>query len=196
MILFELIGAALMDREFAGYADKAKRAVVRALNRGMSAGQTFIGSAVAKDVGLKVGDVKRALRMQKATYGKPEALLAASLTRMPLIKFGAKGANPSRGKGRGVSYRIGRMGRKTLPHAFITTVYTAGPVDYWQRHGGHTGVFVRVGRSRLKIREVSGPSLGHVFAKFRAEALSRATAQFTKALDHELSRLQPTGGGQ
>lgn len=192
MILFELIGAALLEREFAGYATKAQRAVARALNRGITAGQTFMASSVAKDAGLKVRDVKAKMRARTATAAKPEATLATNLKRIPLAAFGAKGPTPSRGRGRGVSYRIGRMGRKTLPHAFIATVRRAGTSDF---HSGHTGVFGRVGASRLPIKQKYGPSLGQVFARYRADALARAHAQFAKTIDHELSRLAPTGGG-
>jgi hypothetical protein len=194
MILFELIGAALMQREFAGYAPKAQRAVVRALNRGIAAGHTFMASQTAKDVGIKVRDVKKAIRVHTASAAKPEARLATSLRRISLMKFGATGPTPSRGRGRGVRYRIGRMGRKTLPHAFIATMKN-GHVGVLQRFdaGGNRGAR---GPRGGKTKALFGPSLGHIFARYRNGGLARAYAQFAKTLDHELSRLRPSGGAE
>jgi hypothetical protein len=45
-------------------------------------------------------------------------------------------------------------------------------------------------RSQLPIKQLYGPSIGHVFAKFRAQGLARAEEMFQKTLDHELERAE------
>jgi hypothetical protein len=157
----------------AEYPERTTRALVRAMNRGIAAAKTFMASNIAKDVGMKVGDVRDALPMQEATFGRPEARLAASLRRIPLIKMGATGPYPSRGRG-AVRFR----GRR-YEGAFIAVM-----------RSGHRGIYRRVGRQRLPLtKELRGPSLGHVFRKFRSQGIARAIEMFDRNFAHELKRL-------
>jgi hypothetical protein len=148
-------------------------AVARALNRSIGSGRTIMAREMAGDMGLQVGVVKDAIKQKDATPSRLEAKLATSLKRIPLIDFKAKGPEPSRGKGRGVGYRIGGQ-TKRLDHAFIATM-----------RSGHRGVFLRKGDRRLPIREAFGPSLGHVFIKFRPMGIARCAEQLRKNLVSE-----------
>lgn len=154
---------------------KVDLANVRSINRGLSSARTLMGRLIAADTGLRVTDVRNALPIQEATVGRQIGRLWASLKRIPLIRFKARGPEPSRGKGTGVRYALGR-GRGHAPHAFIATVGT----------GRHRGVFMRKGNKRLPIRELHGPSLGRVFAKFRPQGLARAQEVFEQTFDHEM----------
>jgi len=166
------------------YPKKAQRASVRALNKAAKSGKTLLGRKIAKDMGVNVGDISRAISVRRATPTSFCVILGASLKRIPLIKFKAKATK------RGVSYRAGSK-RKKLAGAFIATT-----------PGGHTGVFMRKpGASRrspegaeLPIGERFGPSIGHVFLKYSGEAVARAQEQFPKDLAHEL-RFAFTEGG-
>lgn len=166
-----------------------KKAAVRAMNRGMAAGRTIMTKSISQDTGLKSGTVRDALVYQQASFSQPEASLAASLKRIPLIEFNAKDSGVNRGTGRrsnavirgvrsrtgsGVTYKL-PTGAGRIPDAFIATMAS-----------GHRGVFVRAGRGRLPIRERFGPSIGHVFSKYRADALARVIEMFQKNFGHEL----------
>jgi hypothetical protein len=188
MIEITLSGSDELLVDLAQAPESTTRAMVRALNRAIASTRTFMARAVARDVGLKYGDVLAAFRLRQATASAPEASVGASLKRIPLIKFGARGPEPSRGRGRGVTYAIGQGSRGRQPQAFIATVGTSG----------HRGVFVRdqrgggsVRKSRgawsknLPIRELYGPSLGHVFGKYRAQGLDVAREAFAKNFAHE-----------
>lgn len=163
------------------YPERTTRAMVRAMNRGIASGQTLMASLIAKDLGLKVSDVKTAMPVTPATFGRPIARFGASLKRIPLIKFGARGPEPSRGRGTGVRYRMAG-GRGHIPSAFIATM-----------RSGHRGVFKRAGPARLPINELHGPSLGHVFRKFRPQGVARVQEMFEKNFAHEMKRLGDTG---
>jgi len=177
MLSIEITGVDAADRVLEEYPRGAQRVIVRALNRGINSAKTFMGGAVARDMKLRVGDVKAALSLQKASFDRPEAKLGAPTKRIPLIAFGARGTR------RGGVTAAG----KRYPHAFIATM-----------PGGHVGVFERVpganrrgpkpNRSQLPIEEKFGASIGHVFAKFRAQGLARAEEMFKTTLDHELER--------
>jgi hypothetical protein len=150
------------------------RAAARAMNRGILSGQTVMVKAIAADTGMRQKDVRDALVLKEANVNRLEASLAASLKRIALVDFDAKGSEPSRGKGRGVSYRL-QGSRSRVATAFIATMAS-----------GHRGVFTRRGKARLGIRELFGPSLGRVFNKYREPAEQRAVEMFQKNFGHEL----------
>lgn len=149
-------------------------AVVRALNRSAGSGRTLLVREVARNLALKSSTVRDQITIEKATSRNVVSRIAVKGTRIPLIQFNARGPEPSRGRGRGVTARLpGGAGR--YPHAFITTVGI----------GGHRGVFERKGKSRLPIRELLGPSLPHVFIKYTPLAKDRMQEQFLKEITHE-----------
>jgi len=185
MISITLEGADTLSADLAKAPETTTKAMVRALNRAIATVRTFMAREVARDIGLKYGDVLAAIRLTQATWSQPVASIGASLKKIPLIKFGARGPEPSRGRGRGVSYKIGTGGRSRLEHGFIATVGS----------GQHRGVFVRDGASERKspgawsknlpIQEKFGPSLGYVFAKYRKQGLEKAHEAFAKNFEHE-----------
>lgn len=150
-------------------------AAARAINRTLTSERASIGSDVAKDMGLKLATVKDAMTIEKATTSTLSGRLIARGKRIPRIEFDARGPEPSRGRGRGVSYR-GEGGRIRVPNAFIATVGS----------GGHRGVFVRRTTKRLPIRELFGPSIAHVFEKLVPNGEARRNEVLVKNLQHEI----------
>jgi hypothetical protein len=150
---------------------RAMRGAVRSLNRAILAGRTLMARAVARDIGLPVGEVKAAMQERQATLDRLEASFGTGLKRIPLIYFKAKQTRT------GVSYRLG-AGKSLIPHAFLAKMQS-----------GHAGVFARRGKTHLPIKEKWGPSLGHVFAKHRPEGRARTKEAFDAAFKHELERL-------
>lgn len=170
----------------ADFTDAPRRvtiASVRALNRAIASGRTVMVREIARDTGLRSMDVRNALPLREATFNNPSAQFGAKLKRIPLIEFNARGPEPSRGRGRGVSYRLAG-GRGRHPNAFIATMATR-----------HRGVFVRIGKARLSIRELFGPSLGRVFRKYRPLGLARVREAFEQNFKHELEFVRSEGAG-
>lgn len=163
---------------------KAPVAQVRALNRAIASANVAMVRVIAGDVGVKQGVVKDRIRIEQATPERLRARLYANAKRIPLIDFGAKGPNPSRGKGRGVTVKTGG-GRRTIPNAFIARMQS-GHVGVFQRVAGSSG---RRGpapnRSQLPIRELFGPSIWQVFKKYEAVGLARGREQLIKNLQSE-----------
>jgi hypothetical protein len=168
---------------------KIQRAAIRAINRGIKSGRTFMARSIAQDTGLKVGTVRDALGMELASESTGTASLSADLKRIPLIQFNAKDTGFNKGTGRrsnarvsgvrsragsGVTYRMGGVSSR-VEDAFIATMVS-----------GHQGVFRRASRARLPIRELFGPSLGHVFLKYRQDGIERVLEMFQKNFGHEL----------
>lgn len=164
---------------------RAPRVCARALNRSIVTGRTVMLKVVAQDTHLKQSTVRKAFRTDQAKTSNLVARLTVTGARIPLIEFGARGPEPSRGRGRGVSARL-QGGRGRYPDAFIATM-----------RSGHRGVFKRVGtggsKSRgawsknLPIVELHGPSLPHVFSKYIPTGMTAASEALTKNLAHEFT---------
>lgn len=177
-ISVEVQGASKVSVFLHAFPRETGRAILRALKRGTAAAATTAGRVVSSDMGLKVGDVRTRIRVTEPNGATLEGKLSGSLRRVPLIEFGATGPEPSRGRGGGVSYRVGR-GRGRATRAFIATVGT----------GRHRGVFERKATPRTPIRELFGPSVGRVMSQHQGEILARGEEQFSKELDRLLDRI-------
>lgn len=164
---------------------RSRLAIMRAINKTAASEKTQAKRAIAADTGIKAGEVDKALAVAKATRDVAFATVTASGRRLPLLAFNARGPEPSRGRGRGVSYRL-MGGRGRVPSGFIARM-----------RSGHRGVFARFTPSRdrsqgawapnLPIGELFGPSLPLVFIKrFLPEAPARANATLAKNLAHEI----------
>lgn len=159
---------------------KAPLAQARAVNRAIASANTALLAAVAADTGLKVATLRDRIKVGRpATEQFRRAKIFASVKGIPLIEFRAKGPQPSRGKGRGVTAYI-QGATVRYPHAFIATM-----------RNGRRGVFERgnktnpTGRSRLPIRELYGPSVWRVALYHRAVGLARGREQLLKNLASE-----------
>ena len=163
---------------------KAPVAQMRALNRAIASANVAMVRVIAGDIGVKQGTVRERIRIELATPERLRARLYANAKRIPLIDLGAKGPEPSRGRGRGVTVK-GAGGRRTIPNAFIATM-----------NSGHRGVYERVAgasgrrgpapkRSQLPIRELFGPSIWKVFTKYEDVGLARGREQLIKNLQSE-----------
>lgn len=130
-----------------------------ALTRAAMSGKTAMVKAIAEDLGTKQAAVKPYVWMTPATADNLVARIHPNTHNgIPLIKLGATGPEPSRGKGR---IRVKLAG--TFTSAFIATMPS-----------GHRGVFQRKGKARLPIQELRTSSISDVFRKVRPVGIARA----------------------
>lgn len=159
--------------------NQAPKALMRAINRTASNSKTAMTRVVADDMGLKQSAVRPKITIENATQNTLQAFLYGSPKRVPLIEFKAKGPEPSRGRGRGVTAKIpGGAGR--YPNAFIATMRGG-------RRKGERGVLQRApGSSRLPVYELFGPSIKQAFEKNGETARTRAMEMLNKNVQHEI----------
>jgi Prophage minor tail protein Z (GPZ) len=124
------------------------RAVALTLVDTAKAANSKAASAIAKHTGLRVARVKQNLFYDKVRVGEYQVHLRATTRLIPLIEFGAR---PNR-QGVRASKPWGRA--QTFQSAFIATMPS-----------GHRGVFRRVGKKRLPIKEMMGSSIHGSFAQ-------------------------------
>jgi hypothetical protein len=176
------------QKDLEDMAAQAPAIMAYALNRALVSGQTAMVRAVTADTGIAAKNVRREIVLDKANLSRPVAALTIAGKRIPLIAFQARGPEPSRGRGKGVSYRL-PTGRGHIPNAFIATMMS-----------GHRGVFTRKPgfakskrhgeqetRPQLPIQEKRGPSLPHVFEKFVPTFQAAAQESLVKNLAHEIA---------
>lgn len=160
--------------------DQAALAMARALNRTAKGAETDAVRAIAENMRIKQQDVRKSMRLKRATQTLLQAEVVATGKRIPLLAFRARGPIPSRGKGGGVRYDLG-AGRSLAPHAFIATM-----------RSGHRGVFQRKpGAGRAPIYELKGPSIPKVFGDrtILSAIQARAERDLVTNLEHEIAYL-------
>ena len=182
-----------LQQDLLSIGRSAPLVMARAVNRAGTAGKTAMVKAVAADTGIQQKAITNEIRLSRASRSEPTFSVEVRGRRIPLIAFQARGPEPSRGRGRGVSYRL-PTGRGNAPSAFIATMRT-----------GHRGVFKRIGSSsgksrgawslNLPIVELRGPSLPHVFEKHVADFFRAAEPSLLKNLASEISFARSKGAG-
>lgn len=170
--------------KFKAAVEEAPKAVQRALNKtAITARAQAARSIRDAGYGLKVGTIKGAFSIRRATQADFKAILTATGKPIPLINYSA------RQTARGVTVSV-KNGRKLIAHAFIATMSS-----------GHEGVFIRVDNrhkrvirngkvyySGLPIKELFGPSVPSAFANAAVQdALKTAIEErFPVVLKQEL----------
>jgi hypothetical protein len=155
--------------------DLAPQAIARGINRATDTGKTAMVRAMAKETGLTGKNIAREIKIHYASKTTQVAKIWIRGRPIPLIAFQARGPEPSRGRGRGVSYRKPGGGRGRKEGAFISTMPS-----------GHRGVYERAGKPRLPIRELFGPALPDVFEQFLPLLQEKAGGALEKNVTHEL----------
>lgn len=139
-----------LQKTLGGFSRKMPLIVSRSLNRTIKKAKTDTSREIRKEVRLKVGDIKKQIKIKKATRSCWLAKMSLATRRIPLIKFAARQLK------KGVSYAIKRTGgRRRIRMGFRQVMPGRG----------HRGVFRRKRKTtrRLPIVELFGPSVGGVF---------------------------------
>jgi hypothetical protein len=162
-----------VTRSIARLQNAMRNAIPRAVTRGGTAAKTQLARDVAAATGMKVRGVQRRLRLTDATAANPRAVIDAWTVGVPLAELNARGRNPSRGRGAGITSSVG-----AFPHAFFA-----------RNRRGQLQVFARSGRPRLPIRQVRGPSVADAASRHLSAAMARGIDVMRARLQHEFQRL-------
>lgn len=148
---------------------KLPREIATAVNATARKTKSFIAKGVTTELATKQKTVKQ--HVSQSRKANPTRLIAAvrlkKTKRIPLKEFKPRQTRA------GVSYRISkRTGRSSVPGAF------QGPRPGLMKASWRGNVFKRVGRSRLPIVKLYGPSPWGVFVKRK---MQRPTAKQSQA---------------
>lgn len=171
-------------KDFRAGKEETKAAVVRALNRTIDAVKVRSAREV-RDAGykLKIGDIKAAIRISRASTSRLRADAIASGRPIALIKYNARQI------GVGVSVDV-LNGRKVVAHAFIANSANGTPqVLIREKNAKHKKV-IKNGQARwtaLPIKKLFGPSIPDAMAnQIVAKAImDLINDRFPVILEHE-----------
>ena len=160
--------------------DKAVRqAYLASINRATQRTKTETGRKTRERYVVKQREVVETIRIRKASGNSLQATLTSRGHAIPLIKFGTTPKRRPQRPPKAVKAAVYRGGaKKPIEGAFVTDV------------GHHTGVFERVGKKRLPIRELYGPSVPSMVNSEDVREHARAVynEEMRKRLPHELDR--------
>jgi hypothetical protein len=165
----ELLGLGKVLRET---GNQAPHAIRRAVNWVGDKAATQVTRALAKQTSAKYGAVRKALRRDRANYGRMVYRIVATGAHIPLRDFGARQTR------KGVSAMVWGK-RRVFPHLFIVA----------PRGGGQ--VFARVGKGRLPITKRWGPALPLELVKDATAAVFLETVrlQLPDRVGHEINAI-------
>lgn len=104
------------------------------------------------DYNIKISEVKKGLTQTKATISR---LSGSVIANGPVTRL-KTGFRTDTSTPKAYAAYIKKKSRKSLPeHAFVATMPKSKP----NQKNQHTGIFVRTGKERLNIRELTGPSV-------------------------------------
>ncbi len=168
------------DIWLANVKDGVPKALASALNRTAEHVAAEATRKARETYDIKATDVRRTIRITRATKNNLTAHVKSLGSPIPLIQFNVRPSRPPKKPPAVLTASVKRSGGKPIPGAFVTTMKS-----------GHTGVFERVGKQRLPIRELYGPPAPVMLNEpgVRQQIEEQAVIRLEKRLDHEILRL-------
>ncbi len=189
---------AALQRRLRGIKNGVAKTLAGAANDTAKHTRTSISRSIRDRIKIKKRDIDKHIKIRTANSNdtRPTATVTLSKSRrIGLQYFGAKqigtraayrraknSTNANFLGGGGVTYSIGR---KFAPGAFM------GPKPGVKADSLYGGVFIRVGKGRLPIKKLKGPSPWGVFVKagLKTETLIEGKAEFDKNIERRVKYL-------
>jgi hypothetical protein len=168
-IHFDAKSLAELDRKLSAFeAEALAGAVSRALNRAGDSATTQLGRELSAQTGMGVRAVRENVTTKPSRPDELSYTITVEGGPQPLSEFAPRQTR------RGVSAAPWRK-RRTFPGTFVRPA----------------GVFKRVGKARLPIKMLWGPSLAREVTRGEAKEVATAAAMevFGRRLAHEIGRL-------
>jgi hypothetical protein len=165
-----------VEKMLANIRNGAPRVIRDSLNDTASHVRALAVRGIRDKWNVQAAELRRRIRITKATVNRLQAVVAADGEPIPLTAF-----NPRRIR-KGVSVAIVKGKRTLIRSGFITTM-----------RSGHRGVFVRAGRQRLPIIERKAITVPSQWNQKIAEHQREGQAYLQKRLQSRLNRLIDTG---
>lgn len=160
---------------------QAPKVVSRVINRVITNVKKNISIEVRKRYVVKTEDIKKTLSSSKATSTKLSAYVKSEGTRIPLYKFSVSPGEPR---------------PKNPPKSFKAKVLKSSglkPLDGFvaKMKSSHVGLFERLGKERLPVKELYGPSIPQMVGNKEVwkNIESEANKTVEKRMKHEIERL-------
>jgi hypothetical protein len=149
---------------------------MRALNKMSSTMRTVASSTIRQDYNIKKKDLDPSFSIRPASVSVLKVRLSSTGHSLKLSSFGA-----GRQTVEGVVINVKKAKPTLFRHAFKGKMTS-----------GHSGIYKRIGSSRLPIKELVGPSVQQLFGSTKMHEAMGATidSKLPALLDHEIAYLR------
>lgn len=176
MIQINVKNADRIEELFKNAPVEAKKILWRAVNRAATAGRTRASVSIRKSYVIKAGDIKKRIKIRRASSSNITASLRASGPTEPLMNFRVSPSFPDAMR---VRAAVKKGGMKPIENAFVT-----------RTSNGFVNAFVREGDSRYPIKGLYGPSIAQMLGN--EDVLNTVLLRTKEVLDerteHELNQ--------
>lgn len=172
--------AELLLRNIRGGANKV---LSRVINRSIQTARASMVREVREEYTAKAKAIRSTISVDKATSSKPEAQIKSIGSPLPMRDFKITPKTPNGRRRTPIRVSVKRGGQTAINGAFVV------------RTGGSINVFERVGKRRLPITKLFGPSVPQMIGNHNVVTRIAESAEKTaeKRLDHEIDRILAGG---
>lgn len=189
----EVTGIEDVERRLGNLKSKAPTVVSRAINRAVSNAQKNMAKETSAKYYISSGDVKKTIRLVKASKSSLGAAVISSGSGIELSKFKVNPGTVVRYRGKSRSPKVYRAGVEKAggvkplagnPKAFIAIMKS-----------GHKGVFERTSGDSLPIKQLYGPSVPQMVKneEIMKKINKDAAETLQKRIDAEIANLLRKG---
>lgn len=153
-------------------------AMSAALNRTSQGLRTEAVRKIRETYDIKASDVRPTIRLTRATPGNLRLSVSSRGRNIPLIRFKVNPKSPPSRQPRVLKASVKKSGLKPIRGAFTTRV------------GGHIGVLTRLGKKRLPIKELYGPSVPVMLGgtQVKDHLITEGERRIEQRFKHEIER--------
>lgn len=157
----------------------SRQAISRALNRSINTARSDLVRGVREEYTVRAAPVRNSIRLKNSTPQRLEAEISSSGEPLPLNYFKVQPNTPNPRRKTPIRVSVRKGSAKPIGRAFVARV------------GGTNKVWERVGKARLPIRRLFGPSIPQMVGndKVIGSVADKARISMDKRLNHEIGRL-------
>lgn len=165
---------------------QSQKVLARALNRALENARSNTVKSARDEYQVKATEVRKTLKITRATSTRLQAVVSSRGMVLPLSAFSVKPKTPNGRRRTPIRVGVQKGSAEALRNAFIARV------------GGRLGVYERVGKARLPIKQLYGPSVPQMIGNNRVigDIAEKARQTMDVRLDHEISRVLNEGSGR
>jgi hypothetical protein len=162
-----------------GFEKEIPQVVARAINRSIENARSNVVREVRDRYNVRAKDIRTSIKISRANKNYPTAVLSSTGGPLPTMAFQVRPGTVNGKRRTPITVSVKKGQSEKLDRAFIAMV------------GGKTGVYERIGQTRLPIRQMYGPSVPQMIGndEIVKEIADKARAMLDDRLDHEIKRV-------
>lgn len=172
------------EKMLRGIEGAAPKALARAINRAVEGARSEGVRKVRDEYTARARDIRDTIRISRAKPNRPQAVISSIGPALSLSAFKYSPASVNGRRRTPIRVAVKRGERDALERSFVARV-----------GGGKKAIYERVGKSRLPIRKLTGPSVPQMIGNPLVidSMADRAREVMDQRLDHEIDNILKRG---